>query len=432
VPSKASSFSAHVRESDLAALTRLSIVALRRVLSGIKPVRRARDPRYRWRDVLPLLTADRLVRTRVRPHSWLADYPQLRREWHPTRNDVHADALSPGSGRKIWWLCAKGHEWRVAIYTRTAQRTGCPYCSGHRVAPERSLAALRPGVAREWHRDRNGALTPRAVTVMSNRRVWWRCGDHPEHEWRAAVDDRATGSGCPFCSGRRVWSGYNLARCFPAVAAEWNRRRNGGRGPDSVHPSSSRRVWWRCARGHEWRASIAERTRRGSGCAECSLTLRGMAHGTLAEAHPGVAREWCFERNEQLTPDDVGPRSAKRVWWTCRRNRKHEWRASVAARTVGAGCPYCAGHRFPESESLATACAEIAAEWHGRRNGSLTPQSVRPRSHRKVWWRCSAGHEWQAMVANRTRGRGCPQCSLARRWRKPAPATRRRAATANR
>lgn len=402
-------------------------------------MRRSRDPWYRWRDVLPLLAPHHLRHVRqqladqVRPHSWLADYPQLRREWHPTRNDdVQADALSPGSGRKVWWRCAKGHEWKVAIGTRTAQRTGCPFCSGHRVAPERSLEALRPALAREWHPDRNGALTPRDVTVMSNRRVWWRCGEHGGHDWRAAVDDRAKGSGCPFCSGRRVWSGYNLARCFPAIAAEWNQRRNGRLAPESVHPSLRRRVWWRCARGHEWRASIAERTRRGSGCAECSLTLRGTGHGTLAEVHPAVASEWCFERNGQLTPDDVGPRSARRVWWTCRGDRKHEWRASAAARTGGAGCPYCAGHRFPESESLATACPEVAAEWNRKRNGTLTPQGLRPRSHRKVWWRCAAGHEWRAIVANRTRGRGCPQCSLARQWRKPAPGAGRRAATSRR
>lgn len=315
---------------------------------------------------------------------------------------------------------------------RTGQRTGCPYCSGHRVAPERSLHALRPMLAREWHPEKNGTLTPRGVTLRSNRRVWWRCSDHLEHEWRAAIDDRATGSRCPYCSGRRVWSGYNLARCFPAIAAEWNERRNRGSAPDSVHPSLRRSVWWQCARGHEWRASIAERTRRGSGCGQCSVTLRGTSHGTFAALHPGVAKDWCFGRNGELRPQDVGPRSARRVWWTCRRDRTHEWRASVAARTGGAGCPYCAGHRFPESESLATASPRVAAEWNRRRNGALSPQSVRPRSHRKVWWRCSAGHEWRAMVANRTRGRGCPRCSLARRWRKPAPSARRRAARSRR
>lgn len=150
VPVNAPSVSGHVRESDLVALTRVRLDALRRLLSGTKPVRRARDPWYRWQDVLPLLTPNQVRHMRrqlagqSRAHSWLAQYPQLMREWHPTRNDVQADALSHGSRRRAWWQCGKGHEWRVAICTRTAQRTGCPYCSG---APRRARTIARRAAA---------------------------------------------------------------------------------------------------------------------------------------------------------------------------------------------------------------------------------------------------------------------------------------------
>ena len=37
--------------------------------------------------------------------------------------------------------------------------------------------------------------------------------------------------------------------------------------------------------------------------------------------------------------------------------------------------------------------------------------NVTPNSHKKVWWKCSKGHEWQAVVASRNRGSGCPYCS---------------------
>ncbi|WP_370037233.1 zinc-ribbon domain-containing protein [Nocardioides sp.] len=32
-------------------------------------------------------------------------------------------------------------------------------------------------------------------------------------------------------------------------------------------------------------------------------------------------------------------------------------------------------------------------------------------SNRKAWWRCSAGHEWESTVNNRTHGQGCPECA---------------------
>lgn len=33
-----------------------------------------------------------------------------------------------------------------------------------------------------------------------------------------------------------------------------------------------------------------------------------------------------------------------------------------------------------------------------------------PNSHKKVWWQCRRGHEWEAVVASRNRGIGCPYC----------------------
>ena len=36
---------------------------------------------------------------------------------------------------------------------------------------------------------------------------------------------------------------------------------------------------------------------------------------------------------------------------------------------------------------------------------------VLPNSNKKAWWLCKNGHEWQAVIANRTNGRGCPVCN---------------------
>jgi len=57
-------------------------------------------------------------------------HPDVAMEWHPTRNgDLTAKNVTPGSNKKVWWLCAKGHEWKAVIHKRT-EGHGCPYCSG--------------------------------------------------------------------------------------------------------------------------------------------------------------------------------------------------------------------------------------------------------------------------------------------------------------
>ena len=55
--------------------------------------------------------------------------PELLSEWHPTKNGtLSPDSISFGSGQKIWWQCAKGHEWQAQIYARVAG-AGCPICA---------------------------------------------------------------------------------------------------------------------------------------------------------------------------------------------------------------------------------------------------------------------------------------------------------------
>lgn len=53
----------------------------------------------------------------------------------------------------------------------------------------------------------------------------------------------------------------------------------------------------------------------------------------------------------------------------------------------------------------------ILAEWDSAKNAPLTPGDVSAGSHRKVWWRCRAGHSWQAQVRSRVNGAGCPMCA---------------------
>jgi len=56
-------------------------------------------------------------------------YPELAAQWHPTKNgDLKPCNVTFGSNKKVWWVCHKGHEYRMAIASRIRGR-GCPICS---------------------------------------------------------------------------------------------------------------------------------------------------------------------------------------------------------------------------------------------------------------------------------------------------------------
>lgn len=290
-----------------------------------------------------------------------------------------------------------------------------------------SLLALHPDIAVEWHPTKNHDLQPSHVTPHSNKVVWWKCSNG--HEWEAAVNHRSNGSGCPYCANKKVLSGYNdLQTKFPEIAAQWHPTRNEGKLPSEVLPFSNKKAWWLCPNGHEWPATISSRS-SGNGCPHCKGVLGGQKRianmidqqGSLATRMPLLATEWHPTKNETLLPTEVTISSGKKVWWLCS-VCGHEWRAVIGSRSKGAGCPKCGkkqqaitlnANLLAQTGSLLENNPVVAAEWHPTKNGNLSVSQVLPNSTIKVWWQCKKGHEWEAAVANRNQGTGCPQCKAA-------------------
>src|ERR1035437_7119886 len=68
--------------------------------------------------------------------------------------------------------------------------------------------------------------------------------------------------------------------------------------------------------------------------------------------------------------------------------------------------------KLTDKNRLSITHPEIAKEWHPNKNGDLKLEDVSRSSGKKVWWKCKDGHEWAAVIANRTiGGTNCPYCS---------------------
>jgi len=265
-----------------------------------------------------------------------------------------------------------------------------------------------------WHPARNQTLTAEDVTCGSHRRVWWQCGRG--HSWQAPVYSVALNrSGCPQCSGLVPVPGVNdLTVLYPQTAALWDPDRNGDLKPCDVTPGSKRKVWWRCAEGHSWKASVLSTALEGTGCPYCAGKLAIPGKTDLATLHPQLMEQWDREKNGTLLPSELLPSSHEKVWWRCCLG--HSWQAPPFSRTreKGSGCPYCTGKKVLSGfNDLATKYPALALQWHQGLNGELRPADVTPGSNKKVWWRCRENHVWQAAVYSRTRknASNCPVCA---------------------
>lgn len=124
-----------------------------------------------------------------------------------------------------------------------------------------SLANQRPDVAAEWHPTENNSLRPDDCLVGSCKKVWWMCqeacdGCGERHEYAAPVSHRTAKSpvGCPVCAGRALCTNKcnSLAKQRPDLAAEWHPTKNGTLSPHDVVVGSSKKVWWKCEKSHEY------------------------------------------------------------------------------------------------------------------------------------------------------------------------------------
>lgn len=201
----------------------------------------------------------------MRRKSIAEEYPELVPQWG-TINDLSPDKVSSGSHKKVWWVCEKGHTWEATIKNRALKGSGCPYCE-HRAVLKgyNDLQTLLPEVAATW--SPNNLMKPSTLSSRSNVEVLWLC--EKGHEWKARVADRTEGHGCPYCTGQRVWTGFNdLATTHPWLVNEWSDM-NKNLSPEEITYKNRSNVWWHCNEcGNEYQAVVYARA-NGRICPFC-------------------------------------------------------------------------------------------------------------------------------------------------------------------
>lgn len=198
-----------------------------------------------------------------------------------------------------------------------------------------------------------------------------------------------------------------LSEVHPELVAEWSER-NLPLTPDKITYGSNKIVWWIGTCGHEWQTSVKARS-NGEKCPVCSGARVVEGVNDLATLKPELVAEWS-SKNNALKPTMVTVGSHKKVIWKGKCG--HEWTATVKSRAIsGTGCPYCSHNKVLEGfNDLASQRPLIASEW-SERNYPLKPNMVTVFANRKVWWKCSKGHEWNALISTRSGGSQCPYCS---------------------
>lgn len=200
---------------------------------------------------------------------------------------------------------------------------------------------------KEWNYEKNKKKL-KDYSLGSGEKVWWKCENG--HEWQATIKERRRGTGCPYCKGKLPIIGKtDLQSQRPDLAKEWNYEKNKGKLPNNYTLGAKALVWWKCRKGHEWQARIYSRV-YGTGCPYCAGQRVIEGKNDLLSQAPEIAKEWDYEKNKNLKPNEICVNSGKKVYWKCAYG--HSWKISPNSRySQKSGCPKCSSElrtSFPE------------------------------------------------------------------------------------
>ena len=126
------------------------------------------------------------------------DRYDLINEFDYEKNNFKITDITYGSGKKVWWICKKGHSYQTYLTHRTKMNTSCPYCSNQKILTGyNDLETLFPLISKEWDFQKN-TKTPNEIGAKTQKKYWWICENG--HKWKMSVYDRTINNRkCPIC-----------------------------------------------------------------------------------------------------------------------------------------------------------------------------------------------------------------------------------------
>ena len=206
-----------------------------------------------------------------------------------------ADKPIYGKNTKIHLLCQEcGSDYKVRFDTRKyAKKIGscsCPYCNNRKANHTNSLEVLYPEMAKMYS-NKNKLPASLAVTAHSAM-YFWKC-DVCDNEFEKNMGDmlrthklNTKSRGCPYCGNKRISYERSLAYVRPKVAELYSNKNE--KTASEVFAHSDKRVWWKCPKGHEWKAMINDVSENS--CPTCNNKNIIIGENDLWATNPETAK----------------------------------------------------------------------------------------------------------------------------------------------
>ncbi|RHZ54282.1 hypothetical protein Glove_428g125 [Diversispora epigaea] len=209
---------------------------------------------------------------------------------------------------------------------------------------------------------KRGGLCLSTEYINGKSHLRWKCVKG--HEWEATLSNiKYQNTWCPYCAGQAK----NTLDIAKMIAIN-----KGGECISNEYINGSSHLRWKCAKGHEWSATLQNVKNKGSWCAMCvgqNRTIEYIQH---------LARK----QNGNCLSNSYKDAHSKLIW-NC--SKGHVWKATFASiKYHGSWCPYCSNKYLREN-----LCREIITnilDHHHLKIADpifLNPSNTRGQQHEK-------------------------------------------------
>jgi hypothetical protein len=240
--------------------------------------------------------------------------------------------------------------------------------------------------------EREGSCLSESIE-NSKDKLEWKCKFG--HVWKALFSNVKRGSWCDKCA--RKASADKRRKNISEIQSL--AKSKGGECLSEVYEGAHRRLSFRCANGHVWKAT-PNNVRLGKWCRICSISSRKSKYSIQDAIHIAKSRE-----GECLTRAQEYKNSKQKLSWKCARG--HTWEAALETVLAGHWCKVC-GYASSAKKRLKS-IVELHQIAESRGGKCLVNEHTGV--DRKIPWECSNGHRFEARPSKILKGQWCPTCS---------------------
>lgn len=186
---------------------------------------------------------------------------------------------------------------------------------------------------------------------------------------------------------------------------EWDFVNNKNLDIYNVTKGSDKKAWWKCSKCGENYNSVIHSRVKGVNCPYCR-GLKPSPKYNLSTINPTLSLEWSNINTKP--PTEYTPSSGKIVWWLGKCG--HEFKARIADRSSGKGCPYCVhnGKVLLGFNDITTTHPHIVEFFNEKSEACKYTKG----SSKKIKFKCHCGNIMTKRISDVIkRGLNCPVCS---------------------